>query len=86
MHGETRPPHFAAAATVRQLVSDPRQIHTRSVLHLSSRAAPRPRFFGREHRDNILGSTATFLVIFAVCLVALGIGAYYYAQWSLGVL
>jgi len=35
-------------------------------------------------REEILGSAAAYLVSFAICFVALGFGAYFYAQWTLG--
>jgi len=34
--------------------------------------------------DDILSSTAVYQVCFAICFVGLGIGAYFYAQWTVG--
>jgi hypothetical protein len=36
-------------------------------------------------RDTFFSSPAAFFVSFAICLVGLGFGAYYYALWTLGV-
>ena len=37
----------------------------------------------KRHED-ILGSAVAYLLSFAICFVALGFGAYFVAQWTLG--
>jgi hypothetical protein len=49
-----------------------------------TRARKRRRWPSYARREEILGSAAAYLVSFAICFVALGFGAYFYAQWTLG--
>jgi hypothetical protein len=72
--------------------------HRRGIAVVSTSVVHVPRRINLEHReatnwrwmlssrrwgDRVLSTSAAFLVIFAVCFVALGVGAYYFAQLTL---
>jgi hypothetical protein len=74
--------HRITGPAVRPFLDDV-PTHTRSVLHLSSPGPQRSRAFRLRHWVNPLISPGPFLMTFAVFFIALGVAAYYYAQWTL---
>ena len=44
----------------------------------------RVRVSRAERWENVLGSAEAFLVLFVICLILVGVGAYVYARWSVG--
>ncbi len=76
-----------AGTHIRLVGSTARSSSVRTSILLGS-ARPVPRRRTATHisarMDDILSSTAAFIVSVAICWVACGVGAYYWAQWTLG--
>jgi hypothetical protein len=75
-----------AGTHIRLVGSSAENSVTTNVLLGPVGTAPRRRVWWRDSArvEDILSSPAAFLVSFAICWVACGFGAYFYAQWTLG--